>query len=92
MKNLDELCIGDIVMPKNYHKNSTNQFECIVTDIEIYPTGISKPKYRKRALIEPLNPNDTLIRDHYKTDNWYNVSALNFVRRGSKKVKVKRVK
>lgn len=92
MKEANELRIGDIVMPINYHKNSTNQFECRVIDIEIYQTGISKPKYRKRALIEPVNPNDKLIRDHYKNDNWYVVNALKFIRHESKKVKVKRVK
>lgn len=92
MKQLDELRIGDIVMPINYHRNSTNQFECRVKDIEIYQTGIANPKYKKRALIEPVNPDDKLIRDHYKHDNWYSVNALRFIRHESKKVKVKRVK
>ena len=92
MKEANELRIGDIVMPINYHKNSTNQFECKVIDIEIYQRGISKPKYYKRALIEPLDTNDKLIRDNYKHDNWYSVNALKFIRKGSVKVKVKKVK
>lgn len=92
MKEASELRIGDIVMPINYHKNSTNQFECRVVDIAIYQTGIAKPKYKKWALIEPVNPSDKLIRDHYKKDNWYALHALKFIRHESKKVKVKRVK
>ena len=92
MKEANELRIGDIVMPINYHKNSTNQFECRVVDIEIYQRGLAKPTYHKQALIEPVNPDDKLIRDHYKHDNWYAVNALRFIRHGSIKVKVKRVK
>lgn len=92
MKNLDELRIGDIVIPRNYHRNSTNQFECRVVDIEIYQRGLANPTYHKRALIEPVDPNDELIRDKYKKDNWYAVTHLNFIRHGSIKVKVKKVK
>lgn len=92
MKEINELRIGDIVMPINYHRNSTNQFECRVVDIDMYTRGILRPQYCHRILIEPVDPNNTLIRDHYVKDNWYSSRALRFIRHGSIKVKVKRVK
>ena len=84
-----KLQVGDIVMPRNYHGNSTNQFECKVIALD----GFTRDGwYHVVAQIEPLNPNDKLIRDKYKQDNWYSASALIFIRSGKIKVKVKRVK
>lgn len=96
MKRTEIVNVGDIVMPINTHKDSTNnKIECVVVEIK-GATGkeqLTKDCHHIRVLLKPLNPDEELKREYTDAKAkglWYSKSNVYFIRHG--KVKVKRVK